>query len=38
MKKKIKQVGTSIGIYFTKEEAEIFELAVGDIIEVNISK
>ncbi len=38
MKKKIKKVGTSLGLYFTKEETQIYDLEVGDIVEIEINK
>jgi len=38
MRKIIKQTGTSIGIYFTSEDAKIYGLNVGDIIDLEVKK
>ena len=36
MKKKVRQItGTSIGITFTKEEQEINNIVVGDIVDLS---
>ena len=35
MKKVIKKIGTSIGVIFNKEEAKIYDLEVGDIVDLN---
>ena len=34
MKKKVKRIGNSIGILFTKEEQEIYGIQLYDIIEI----
>ena len=34
MKKTIKKVGDSIGIIFNKEEAQIYNISVGDVIDL----
>ena len=38
MKKKIKKLGTSKRVYFTKEECEILDIHIGDVIEIQIKK
>lgn len=38
MRKIIRQVGTSVGIIFNKEEQEILQIKVGDVIEFEIKK
>lgn len=38
MKKIIKQFGNSIGITFNKEEKEIYELNIDDIVNIEIKK
>lgn len=37
MKKIIKKVGNSLGIYFTSEDCKIFGLGEKDVIDVKIS-
>jgi hypothetical protein len=36
MKKRIKKIGSGFGIYFDKEEQEIYDMSEGDIIEIAI--
>ena len=38
MKKIIKKIGDSIGLIFDREERTIFDLEVGDIIDIEIKK
>jgi len=38
MKKILKKVGTSIGLYITKEEAKIYNLNIGDVVDLDIKK
>jgi hypothetical protein len=38
MKKIIKQLGNSIGITFNKEEKEIYELNIDDIVNIEVKK
>ena len=37
MKKTIKQVGSSLGIIFNKEECKIYQLEKDDIMEIEIA-
>lgn len=34
MKKEIKSIGTSLGIYFDKEDCRIYNFEEGDVIEL----
>ena len=38
MKKIIKKIGDSIGLIFDREERTIFDLEVGDIIDIELVK
>lgn len=38
IKKIVKKVGDSIGIIFNKEEREVYNLNVDDIIEIDVIK
>ena len=38
MKKIIKRIGNSIGIILDREDAKIYEIKLGDVVEVHIRK
>jgi hypothetical protein len=38
MRKIIKKIGSSIGLYFDKEEQRVYDISEGDIIELEFSK
>jgi len=38
LKKIIKQTGTSLGVYFTSEDAKIYGLKVGDVLDLGLKK
>lgn len=38
MKKQIKKIATSIAITFSKEEAKLYGIKVGDIVDIELSK
>ena len=36
MKKIVKRFGSGVGIYFSKEETKIYNLKIGEIIDISI--
>ena len=38
MRKEIKKIGSSIGIIFNKEQQKVYDLKLGDVIELSPTK